>query len=78
MVDQNLLFKGDSSAEIKAQLITSYERIIATLAKMQDSELSTIIGGHEMWGEHLLGEFIGRYFIGHDQLHVNQAQVHLN
>ena len=68
---------GDSSAEIRAQLITSYNHMNATLNQMQDSALSTIIGNHEKWGEHTLGEFIGRYFIGHDKLHVNQAMAHL-
>ena len=67
----------DSSADIEAQLTTSHNRVNATLAKMQDSDLSTIIGGHETWGDHTLGEFIGRYFVAHDQLHVQQAQAHL-
>lgn len=63
----------DSSAEIQARLIESYNRVNATLDQMQDSALSTIIGNHETWGEHSLGEFIGRYFVGHDKVHVQQA-----
>ena len=68
----------DNSAEITANLVTSHNAVMHSLSAMTDDDLATIRGDHPAWGNLPLGEFIARYFVGHDQAHVAQAQALLS
>ena len=72
---QNIEDHGhDAPDALHRRLITSHEDMQTTLSEMTDVDLQ-ITGEHVRYGPQTLAEFIQRFMVEHDQVHVQQAQA---
>lgn len=66
----------DSLDAIRRRLITSHENVLQLLGEMRPADLE-LAGEHVRYGRQTLAEFIRRFMVEHDRLHVQQAQARL-
>jgi uncharacterized damage-inducible protein DinB len=70
---QNIEDHGhDTLAEVRQEMIASHEAVIQALSGMSHDDLQ-LKGEHIRLGPHTLAEFIQRFLVGHDRMHVEQA-----
>ncbi|HET7088504.1 MAG TPA: DinB family protein [Anaerolineae bacterium] len=70
---QNIEDHGhDAPNALRSRLIASHESLLKTLGEMTNADLR-IQGEHVKYGPQMLSEFIERFVVEHDQVHVEQA-----
>jgi uncharacterized damage-inducible protein DinB len=62
----------DPPDAIRRKLIASHESLLESLAQVTDDDLQIEVE-HINFGPQTLGEFIQRFMVGHDRIHVEQA-----
>jgi uncharacterized damage-inducible protein DinB len=65
---------NDPPAALRERLIASYRRLVEVLQQMTDEDLS-VTGEHVKYGPQSLGEFVQRFIVEHDRVHVEQAEA---
>jgi uncharacterized damage-inducible protein DinB len=63
----------DSIAAFRNRFVTGYELVVETLKGVTEEDLQIKLE-HISAGPQTLGEFIQRFIVGHDRVHVEQAQ----
>ena len=63
----------DALATIRQRMLESHTAMIALLQEINDDQLALQVE-HVAYGPQSLGAFLQRFFIGHDQAHVQQAK----